>query len=241
VDNVFTDDATTWIDPAGRDLSQRIWGNKAGLRAHIERMITDAIARGLTVEDVTTHLVQYVSPDHARAGEGKARYAAQRLANHEMRRASSIATRDTAVTNPTGGYLRYTLGAGHSEPDECTDHASHDEGLGRGVWPAKDCPLPPRHIGCRCSVTEVGVDARGMNAFVDRLRVEYGLEDPPDMAPDELAMFRRETAQIRQDVQVMFRAWFGQTGLVSRESLIEASPTVRDWVESVQREKRRRR
>jgi hypothetical protein len=237
MDSLFADDTATWIDPAGRDLSQRIWGNKAGLRAHVERMIADAIARGLTVEDVTSHLIQYVSPDYARAGEGKARYAAQRLATHELRRASSIAARDTAITNPTGGYLRYTLGAGHSEADECTNHASHDEGLGRGVWLARDCPLPPRHIGCGCSVTEVGVDARGMNAFVDSLRVEYGLEDPPDLSPDELAVFRQGTAQIREDVRIMFRAWFEQTGLVSRESLMESSPTVREWVESVKKAK----
>jgi len=235
----FVPDTETWIDPGGRDLSQRIWGQRAGLRAHIERMIGDAIAQGLTVDDMARHLVRYVSPDYARSGEGRARYAAARLANHEMRRANAIATQQTAMTNPTGGYLRYTVSAGHSEDDECTNLAAHNAGFGRGVYPAKDCPLPPRHVGCGCSVSEVGVNARDMDAFVDKLRVDYELNDPPDLSDEELAVFRAETAQIRQDVQIMFRSWFEQTGLVNPERLVDSSPTVRDWVDSVRSEKRR--
>lgn len=239
----FLPDTDTWIDPSGRDLSQRIWGQRAGLRAHIDRMIQDALAKGLTVDEVANHLVRYVSPDYARSGEGRARYAATRLANHEMRRGHAIATQQTAMTNPTGGYLRYTVSAGHSDPDECTALANHDEGYGRGIYPAKDCPLPPRHVGCNCSVEPPGGLGQygDMDAVVDRLRVEYGLADPPDLSPDELAVFRAETAQIRQDVQLMFRGWFEQTGLVSREQLMDTSPTVRDWVDQVRTEKRRRK
>lgn len=237
----FAADTETWVDPKGRTLSERIWGNRRGLRAHIDAMVTDAIQGGTTIDDLVSHLVRYVSPTYARSGDGKARHAANRLASNEMRRGRSIATRQTAMTNPTGGLLRYTVGAGHIDPDECTDLANRITRYGRGVYPAKDCPLPPRHVGCRCEVAEVGVDARDMDAFVDSLRVEFELVDPPDMSPAELAIFRRETAQIRQDVQLMFNAWFEQVGLVTTDDLMTASPTVANWVDGVQARKRRRR
>ena len=237
----FANDVADYIDDSGRDLSARIWGNREGLRARIDAIISDAMARGLTVEEVTTQLVRYIDPAYARSGEGRARYAANRLAGHEMSRAHSLATQQTAIVNPTGGFMRYNLGPGHSVADECTDIANRNLGYGRGVYPAQDCPLPPMHIGCGCWTEEVGVDARGMDAFVDQLRFDYGLIDPEDLSPDELAVFRGETAQIRQDVQIMFASWFRQTGVVDMDQLTESSPTVAAWVDSVNEAKRARR
>jgi hypothetical protein len=243
VDNAaFYDDTSTWHDRRGYTLSDRIWANRQALRARIDAIIRQGILDGATVEDVAGELVRYVNPSYARNGhDGKARYAASRLAGNEMRRAHALGTQATAMTDPAGGYLRYTVSAGHIEQDECDTRANHDEGFGRGVYRAKECPLPPEHPGCRCSVSEVGVRTDDMAAFVEQLRVEYGLEDPPDMSPAELVTFRRETGAIREAVQVMFQTWFQQVGLVSREQLLETSPTVKDWVESVRAEKQRRR
>lgn len=239
--DAFQDDTATWVDPAGRRLSERIWGNRARLRDTIDRELRAGMLAGESIDQVSERLLPYVRPSYARYGSGKARHAASRLATHETRRGHAIATQQVAVTNPTGGYLRYTTSAGHVGQDACTGYASHTEGYGRGVYPARDCPLPPIHIGCTCSVAEVGVDARGMVAFVDQLRVAYELDDPPDLSPDELLVFRRETQGIRDAVQLMFRAWFEQTGLVSREQLMDVSPTVADWVTRVRDEKQRRR
>ncbi len=237
----FVNDVQVWTDGSGRQLSQRIWGNRIGLRQSLDHMITTAMAAGHTADQVASELVRYVSPDYARSKEGKARHAANRLANHEMRRAHAIGARDVALTNPAGGFLRFTTSASHAVQDECTGYAEHNEGYGRGVYPARDCPLPPRHIGCRCEVLELGVDSRDMDAAVDALRVEFDLEDPPDLSPAALAIFRRETAQVRQDVQVMFASWFQQTGVVSQQQLVSEVPTVRNWVADVQAAKRRRR
>lgn len=244
--DTFTDDTETWIDDSGRDLSQRIWGNRAGLRAQIDRMIADAMVQGLSVDEVTAQLIRFVSPDYARSGEGKARYAANRLANHEMRRAQSQATQHVSIVNPAGGYLRFVLNPAHTTADVCDTYANHDEGLGRGVWPAGECPIPPVHIGDLCRVEEVkweetgGSAAIGMSEFVERLRIDYGLADPPDMSPEELTVFRQETAAIRQGVVFMMRAWLEQTGLVTTAQLLESSESVSGWVSRVREEKRRR-
>lgn len=239
--DTFIDDTLAWEDPRGYDLSDRLWANKAATRSQIDDVLRAGIARGQTVAEVAAQLLRFVSPTYAPHGGGKARYVATRLAQHETSRAQAVATRQVAMTDPAGGYLRYRTSGAHVAVDACDIRADHDEGFGRGVYPAKDCPLPPAHPGCRCRAEVVGPDSRGMDAFVEALRVDHDLADPPDLSPADLAVFRRETAQVRQDVQVMFRAWFEQTGLVSRESLVDSSPTVREWARSVWIEKQRRR
>ena len=238
----FVDDTDTWQDRRGYTLSDRIWSNKAALRSQIDGMLRDGIRNGETVDQVSESLMTYIRPSYAPFNGGTARYAATRLARHETARAHALATRDASLTDPAGGYLRYTTAAGHIEQDECTDLANRNQGYGRGVYPAKDAPLPPRHVGCRCFLEVLrSVNRQQMRDFVEQLRVEYDLADPPDLSPAELVVFRRETAAIRQAITFMFRAWFEQTGLVTTAQLVESSPTVRDWVESVKRDKARRR
>jgi len=239
--DAFVDDTLAWEDPRGYDLSDRLWANKAATRSQIDDILRLGIARGQTVAEVAAQLLRFVSPTYATHGGGKARYVATRLAQHETSRSQAVATQQVAMTDPAGGYVRYRTSPSHVGPDPCTAFAARDMGYGRGVYPAKDAPLPPAHIGCKCRAEVVGPNSRDMDAFVAQLRVEYDLADPPDLSPADLAMFRRETAQVRQDVQVMFRAWFEQTGLVSRKSLVDSSPTVREWVRSAWIEKQRRR
>lgn len=240
----FIDDTEDWADSRGYTLSDRIWSNRARLEGQIAAMLRDGILRGDTAEEIAGDLARFVNPSYARYGSGTARHAALRLASNETRRAYNLATRDVASTDPAAGYLRYSLSGRtkHVAPHECDDIAGRDGGYGRGVYRANECPLPPRHVGCRC-VTSVVRNAgqRDMDVFVEQLRVEYDLADPPDLGPAELAIFRRETAAIRQQVQVMFRAWLDQTGLVSREQLELTSPTVRAWVATVRAQKARRR
>jgi len=239
----FVDDTETWRDSKrGYTLSDRIWSNKAALRAQIDGMLRDGIRNGETVDQVSESLMTYIRPSYAPYGGGKARYAANRLAGNEMRRAHALAVRDTSRTDPAGGFVRYEVSSSHIEQDECTSIADRNDGYGRGVYTADDVPMPPRHPGCRCTISNVrGANRQEMSAFVEALRVEYDLADPPDLSPAELVVFRRETAAIRQAITFMFRAWFEQTGLVTTAQLVESSPTVREWVSSVKREKARRR
>lgn len=243
----FTDDTHDWVDPRGRRLSDRIWGNSQRTRATIDQILRDGIRDGATVDEIANELTSWVRPG---ISGGKAHTYATFLAKNEMRRAHHLSTRDVATTDPAAGFLRYLLSrVRHIRPHDCDNHAAHDEGLGRGVWPAHRCPIPTvdTHAGCNC-VTEVvrwedtGTPAaQGMSDFVEQLRVEYDLADPPDMSPDELAIFRRDTAGVRESVTFMVRAWFQQTGLVTPGQLLEPSGSVAEWVASVAAEKRRLR
>lgn len=238
---LFYDDTTTWQDRRGYTLSDRIWRNRQDLRRRIDDTIREGIRTGQPVSEIATSLEQFLNPAYQQSG--KAHYPATRLAGNEVRRANALATREVAKTDPSKGFLRYSVSAGHVDPDECTDYASHDEGLGRGVYPAQDCPLPPRHIGCGCSVDSVPWEetgtqaAKGMSDFVEGLRVEFDLGDPPDLSPSDLVIFRRETAAIRSAVTIMFRAWLQQTGLLTPEDLLYTAPTVAGWVNDVKRRK----
>lgn len=239
----FYDDVETWRDGANRSLSDRIWRNRRQLEQRIDMMIQDAIRDGRSIDDVANDLIRYVSPSYSRSDQGKARSAAVRLASNETRRAHALATRDTSLTDPAGGYLRYTLSRlRHIEPHDCDTFAAHDEGFGRGVWKAAETPLPPRHPGCRCQVARIQPAIEDIDAFVDQLRVEYGLDtEPTDLSPGDLAIYRAETAKVRQGVEFLFRAWFEQTGLVTPGQLIQTSPSVRQWVADVAAEKARGR
>lgn len=242
VSEPFVNDVTSWVDPRGRTLSDRIWANRGALRDAIDAILRQGIIGGESVGNIAETLLTYVSPNYARYGSGKARHAALRLAQHETRRAHSLGTRDTALMDPAGGFLRYQTSAGHAVPDECSDLAGHLGLHGRGIYPARDCPLPPRHVGCNCSVSQVGVDSTGMDAFVQDLRREYGLGIEPEGFTDaELAHYRQETQKLKDEVVVMFGAWFEQTGVVSRAQMMEPAPTVRHWVDRVTREKQQRR
>lgn len=228
---LFFSDTETWKDERGYDLSQRLWRNGQAARRQIDAVLRDAIRTGRSIEDTATELEQYLDPAFQTAG--KAHYPATRLAGNETRRAHARGEHAVAMTDPAGGYLRYQTSAGHIDQDECDDAATHDEGYGRGVYPARDCPLPPKHVGCRCFVSRIQTAAIGMDDFVEQLRVDYDLADPTDLSPADLAEFRRLTQPIRDQVQFMFRAYFEQTGLVTTEQLVDDIPTVAAWIRNV--------
>lgn len=212
------------------------------MRASIDAILRVGVIDDTPVEEVATRLVRYVSPAYSLPGDGKAEHAANRLAGNEMRRAHGLATQQVALVDPAGGYLKYVVDASHVVPDECGDIASHDEGFGVGIYPAKDTPLPPRHVSCRCNVEQHVLPPEDISAFVEQLRVEYGLDsEPDDLSPADLVTYRQETAKVRDAVQLLFRGWLDQTGLVTREQLVESSESVASWVSSVRAEKQARR
>jgi hypothetical protein len=241
-DNPFVDDTRDWVDQRGFTLSDRVWSNRADMRASIDAILRVGVNDGTPVEEVVTRLVRYVSPAYSQPGDGKAEHAANRLAGNEMRRANALSVRDVAMVDPAGGYLKYVVAASHISPDECSDIASHDEGFGVGVYRAKDTPLPPRHVGCKCSVEQHVLPPEDISAFVEQLRVEYGLDsESDDLSPADLVTYRQETAKVRDAVQLLFRGWLDQTGLVTREQLLESSPSVAEWVSQIREAKRARK
>jgi hypothetical protein len=240
--DAFADDTRTWTDQRQFQLSDRVWSNRVDMRASIDRILREGVIDRTPVDEVATRLVRFVSPAFAQPGDGKAEHAANRLASNEMRRAHGLATQQVAMVDPAGGYLRYVVAASHISPDECADIAGHDEGFGVGVYPAKDTPLPPRHVGCKCEAFQIKVVPEDVSAFVEQLRGEYGLDsEPHDLGPADLAIYRQETAKVRDAVQLLFRGWLDQAGLVTREQLMDSSESVASWVSGVRAEKQARR
>lgn len=240
--DAFASDLQDWTDQRGFALSDRIWSNRVDMRASIDAILRVGVNDGTPVDEIANRLVRFVSPSYSLPGDGKAEHAANRLASNESRRAHGLATQQVAMVDPAGGYLRFVLNSLHIKSDECDTYANHDEGLGQGVYKAADCPLPPVHIGCRDGVEQHVLPPEEISVFVEKLRVEYGLDsEPTDLSPADLAIYRRETAKVRDAVQLLFRGWLDQIGLVTREQLIETSPTVAEWVSSVNAEKRVRK
>lgn len=61
---------------------------------------------------------------------------------------------NTAITlSKASKYLRVVTRANHAETDICLMHTDVNYfGLGKGVYPADKCPLPPFRPNCRCRV-----------------------------------------------------------------------------------------
>lgn len=67
---------------------------------------------------------------------------------------------------------RYVLSGSHPGQDKCNPLAEQDMfGLGVGVYPVGQCPLPPVHTNCLCHVRR---EMMGRDAFLDSLVAKYG-------------------------------------------------------------------
>lgn len=230
----LVDDLDTWRDRRGYALSDRIWRNKQVVRQQIDQTLRRGLAEGWTSKRTARELRQYVDPSDG----GKAKAGAERLAVTEMSRANALATQQVARADPAVRFLHYETASGHIVADECSDLAGRDSGHGAGVYPVEDCPLPPRHPRCRC-ITEMVRDPIDLTGYAKQLRVEYGLdEEPDDLSPADLAEYRRQTRALRDQVLLMWRGWFEQTGLVTEAQLAPSGGRVRDWIALVRQWKR---
>lgn len=172
------DDARTWVDPSGRRLSDRLWRVRQSVRAGIDAEIRTAILRGTDALQLAKQLNHYLTPVGAqprtkapgRGGQGS--YAARRLARTEITRALGQATLTAAAANPMVDGIRWRLSASHPKQDVCDDHAGHDEGMGKGVWPKRRVPRFPPHPYCLCVLLQV---TPSRDEALARIRAQYGL------------------------------------------------------------------
>lgn len=79
-------------------------------------------------------------------------YQAERTARTTINDAFKAGTAQ-AVIAAGGKGVRWRLSSSHPGSDVCDGHASHDEGLGMGVWPADS--VPASHPNCLCSLLPV--------------------------------------------------------------------------------------
>ena len=190
------DETRSWVDPNGYRLSDRTWLAGQNVRQAIDGTLREAIVTGESPLLTARKLEQWLSPTWAPrrdetgklvAGQpkqvvtqtpglaGRGSYAARRLARTEVTRAHGKATIAAAGRNPFTRGVRWTLSAGHKDSDTCDRYASHDEGLGRGVYPARDVPSYPQHPMERCTLAPAPVE--DPDEVIAALRSQFGLEE----------------------------------------------------------------
>ncbi len=97
------------------------------------------------------------------AVEERYRYFANRIAQTELARAQNAERARELLAEDAIEVVRYQMSATHPKPDLCDAFARADRyGLGPGLYPKGQAPLPPCHPFCRCVLFPVlGMSAAG--------------------------------------------------------------------------------
>jgi hypothetical protein len=86
--------------------------------------------------------------------EEKSRYYASRIAKTELHRTRITQLAKKYVADEEVQYVQIELSRTHPKTDMCDIFAKQNRyGLGPGIYPTNDCPAPPFHPHCRCSLT----------------------------------------------------------------------------------------
>lgn len=81
------------------------------------------------------------------------RYYANRIARTEIHRAQAAQIARETLAEEQIGFVQLRLSSKHPKPDICDLHAKLDAyGLGAGVYPKAEAPLPPFHPHCYCLI-----------------------------------------------------------------------------------------
>lgn len=138
----------------GLRLSERIWGIDNAMRRGIEDTLMQAVAEGKSVRGA----IDMLKAGPLAATSNAARRAAT-LARTELAAAYTEAHIRSTKDPNTGDWRRgirgvkWHLSTSHPKPDICDIWASHDEGLGQGVYRATE--LPHDHPNGLCFTTTV--------------------------------------------------------------------------------------
>jgi len=177
-----------WVKGDGTPyrLSDRIWRGGREVRREIDAVLRDGIRKGASAVEVAERLEPYLNPDKApvsyrkdgrivRKHQTKTPYGkhgstyARTLARTEISRVHAVATQRAALETPGVIGLKYALSGSHPAPDSCNPRAEQDlYDLGAGVYPAKECPLPPTHPNCVCHVRPVVAPMADVIAELER-------------------------------------------------------------------------
>lgn len=148
--------ARTWVDPAGRQLSARIWSAGEDMRARVDTLLAHHLERGTPPADVADEVRRFLTARVGRRGAltvagDFGQYAAWRLVVNESSRAFNV----SVVQAANGGLVRYSVSTTHARSDTCDQHTRADVGFGPGVYRAGQGPVPPIHPLCRCVLARV--------------------------------------------------------------------------------------
>ena len=131
----------------GFRLADRIYRNGEITVLKVGQIVEESLALQRSAREIARLVRSYYSPDVP----GGASYAAMRLGRTEINNAHHNTTIRLSETLPWVEGYRWHLSSSHPKPDECDEFASHDEGLGEGVFGKGNVPSKP-HPHCLCYV-----------------------------------------------------------------------------------------
>lgn len=131
-------------------LAESVYGTRSLANGQVERVIYDALARGLNWRELAAGVKDLIDP-RVRGGVS---YAAQRLARTELNNAFHATAVKTGINNPYITGQLWNLSSSHPKADECNDYADseHYTGGEPGVFLPDDVPPKP-HPNCLCFIT----------------------------------------------------------------------------------------
>ena len=144
------------------DLSSKVYGTDNLLTGRVDRMVNEALARGLTAREFAAEAARFIDP----STPGGVRYAAMRLARSEINNAYHAQAVADANEKPWVNAMRWHLSSSHPKADVCNEYAQEDKyNMGAGVFPKKEVPRKP-HPHCYCYVTP---EVEDEDDFLDNL------------------------------------------------------------------------
>ena len=141
---------------AGANFSKRIWADIDGLKGQLDGLVSSAVIRGESPQEMAKWLTGMVS-----STVSNQEYAAERLARTEMARVQFEAQKKSIIDT---GYKDVKWIAEGSACKVCREIAYKDNGYDEdGVYKAKDVPDIPVHPNCMCSISAHWVDDSVLN------------------------------------------------------------------------------
>lgn len=136
---------------AGANFSKRIWADIDGLKGQLDGLVSSAVIRGESPQQMAKWLTGMVS-----STVSNQEYAAERLARTEIARVQFEAQKKSIIDT---GYKYVKWIAEGSACKVCREIAYKDNGYDEdGVYKAKDVPDIPVHPNCMCSISAHWVD-----------------------------------------------------------------------------------
>jgi hypothetical protein len=132
-------------------LSERVYKNQQLMTGQVDRLISSALARGLSPSELAREARKFISP----TVPGGPSYSAMRLGRTEVNNSFHAASAAYYEGNPFVEGMKWNLSSSHPRSDVCNDYAGEDhDRLGAGVFRTENVPPKP-HPQCFCYVVPV--------------------------------------------------------------------------------------
>lgn len=176
-------------------LSERVYASRVMVSGQLDRIITSAIARGVSAHEMANLVKPFINPNTP----GGVNYAAQRLGRSELNNAFHGTQVQQGIKSPFVTAMRWHLSGSHPRPDECNDYETGGD-LPDGLWTPGRVPGKP-HPNCLCWLEPEGptreqfiqqFQAGQYDDFLNENGVSTGAPVPkfPAKASDPLQSYR---------------------------------------------------